>query len=205
VHEVVNPRWEVYVTASPCGFQQASFVNSIATTKTWKNNMGVAGKASINSSKSDYTKVTFKPDLSKFMMTHLDRDTVGLMTRRAYDIAGCTKGVAVYLNGKKLPVKTFRDYVELYVKGQPVEEEEEDLPRKIVHEVVNPRWEVCVTASPCGFQQASFVNSIATTKVSRNTYTYMHMHIHAHYSPQHIRVRAHAQAICYTCSILTSE
>ena len=66
--------------------------------------MGTAGKATINASKSDYTKVTFKPDLAKFKMTHLDRDTVALMTRRAYDIAGCTKGVAVFLNGKKLPV-----------------------------------------------------------------------------------------------------
>jgi len=67
--------------------------------------MGVAGKATINASKQDYTKVIFKPDLSKFKMTHLDRDTVALMTRRAYDIAGCTKGVSVYLNGKKLPVR----------------------------------------------------------------------------------------------------
>ena len=66
--------------------------------------MGATGKATINSSKSDYTKVVFKPDLAKFKMTHLDRDTVALMTRRAYDIAGCTKGVTVYLNGEKLPV-----------------------------------------------------------------------------------------------------
>ena len=35
----------------------------------------------------------------------------------------------------------------------------------VVHEVVNKRWEVCVTTSTKGFQQASFVNSIATTKV----------------------------------------
>lgn len=35
----------------------------------------------------------------------------------------------------------------------------------IVHEIVNKRWEVCVTTSMKGFQQASFVNSIATTKV----------------------------------------
>lgn len=62
-------------------------------------------------------------------------------------------------------MKTFRDYVELYLRGISPSEEEEDLPRKIVHEVVNPRWEVAVTASPCGFQQSSFVNSIATTKV----------------------------------------
>ncbi len=67
-----------------------------------------------------------------------------------------------------LQVKTFKDYVELYVKGVAPEEEEEaeGLPRKVVHEVVNERWEVAVTASPGGgFHQASFVNSIATTKV----------------------------------------
>lgn len=35
----------------------------------------------------------------------------------------------------------------------------------VVHEVVNDRWEVCLTTSEKGFQQVSFVNSIATTKV----------------------------------------
>ena len=68
--------------------------------------MGAAGKHSVTSSSKDYTKVTFKPDLGKFKMTHLDHDTVALMTRRAYDIAGTTKGVTVYLNGNKLPVST---------------------------------------------------------------------------------------------------
>ena len=64
-----------------------------------------------------------------------------------------------------LQIKTFRDYVELYLKGISPTDEDDDLPRRVVHEVVNPRWEVAVTASPCGYQQASFVNSIATTKV----------------------------------------
>ena len=62
-------------------------------------------------------------------------------------------------------IKNFRDYVELYLRGISPTDEEDDLPRKIVYESVNPRWEVAVTASPCGFQQSSFVNSIATTKV----------------------------------------
>ena len=61
-------------------------------------------------------------------------------------------------------VKTFKDYVELYLKGQVSDGEAEE-PRKVVHEVVNPRLEECVTASDNGFQQASFVNSIATIKV----------------------------------------
>ena len=36
---------------------------------------------------------------------------------------------------------------------------------KVVNEIVNDRWEVCLTMSEKGFQQISFVNSIATTKV----------------------------------------
>ena len=69
-------------------------------------------------------------------------------------------------------VKTFKDYVELYLR-EGGEEGEGDLPRKVVHEVVNPRWEICVTASNSGFQQASFVNSIATTKVSLSLSLYL--------------------------------
>ena len=57
-------------------------------------------------------QVTFKPDLAKFKMTHLDTDTVALMTRRAYDLAGCTKGVAVHLNGTRLPVRTAESAIE---------------------------------------------------------------------------------------------
>ena len=58
--------------------------------------MGKPGKTIIKDSKSDYTKVTFKPDLAKFGMTHLTQDMVSIMTRRVYDMAGCTKGVSVY-------------------------------------------------------------------------------------------------------------
>lgn len=53
----------------------------------------------------DFTRITFKPDLAKFKMTELDDDIISLMSRRAYDVAGSTKGVKVYLNGKLLPVK----------------------------------------------------------------------------------------------------
>ena len=66
--------------------------------------MSTAGEVSITDSTQDFTKVTFKPDLAKFKMTHLSADMVALMTRRAYDIAGCTKELTVYLNGNKLPV-----------------------------------------------------------------------------------------------------
>lgn len=59
-------------------------------------------------------------------------------------------------------VTGFRSYVDLYLKDK-VDEIGNAL--NVVHEVVSERWEVCLTMSEKGFQQVSFVNSIATTKV----------------------------------------
>lgn len=58
---------------------------------------------------------------------------------------------------------SFRSYVELYLKDKV---DETGSALTIVHENVNERWEVCLTLSDKGFQQVSFVNSIATTKVN---------------------------------------
>ncbi|XP_077974403.1 DNA topoisomerase 2-alpha-like isoform X4 [Styela clava] len=134
--------------------------------QTWTGNMAKAGDKKLGpNSKSDYTCVTFYPDLKKFKMDKLDKDIVGLLSRRAYDIAGASKGVKVFLNGQRLPVKNFLDYVQLYTKN--VTDENGD-PYKIIHDQVNPRWEICITTSDKGFQQLSFVNSIATTKGGRH-------------------------------------
>ena len=64
----------------------------------------------------DYTCITFKPDLARFKMDCLDDDAVGLLCKRVYDIAGCCNSYSgarlqVHLNGKKLPVKSFQQYV----------------------------------------------------------------------------------------------
>ena len=49
------------------------------------------------------------------------------------------------LNGTKLPIKTFLDYVELYLP---------DKSATRVYERFSDRWEVCVTPSDGQFQQA---------------------------------------------------
>lgn len=90
-------------------------------------------------------------------MTELDDDIIALMSRRVYDLAGICHGVRVTFNGEKLPVKNFKDYCDLILAGRT-----NDFP--VIHEVVNDRWEVCMTVSDSGFQQVSFVNSIATSK-----------------------------------------
>ncbi|XP_045925305.1 DNA topoisomerase 2-alpha isoform X2 [Micropterus dolomieu] len=134
--------------------------------QTWYDNMGRTGDANIKPfDGEEYTCITFRPDLPKFKMSILDKDTVALMTRRAYDIAGASKGVRVFFNGKKLPITGFRSYVDMYVKDK-VDETGNTLT--VIHEIVNDRWEVCLTMSERGFQQVSFVNSIATTKGGRH-------------------------------------
>ncbi|XP_035537041.1 DNA topoisomerase 2-beta isoform X2 [Morone saxatilis] len=134
--------------------------------QTWQNNMSKTSDPKIKFfDGDDFTCVTFQPDLSKFKMEKLDKDIVALLTRRAYDIAGSCRGVKVSLNGKKLPVNGFRSYVDLYVKDKL---DETGVALKVVNETVNDRWEVCLTMSEKGFQQISFVNSIATTKGGRH-------------------------------------
>ncbi|UYV70510.1 TOP2B [Cordylochernes scorpioides] len=134
--------------------------------QTWTKNMTEAVDAKIHTQKGeDFTRITFYPDLSKFKMETLDKDIVALMSRRAYDVAGTSRGVKVYLNDKRLPVKNFKDYVDLYVKGK---EDEQGNPLKVVYESAGERWEVAATLSSQGYHQVSFVNSIATTKGGRH-------------------------------------
>ncbi|KAI8571649.1 hypothetical protein RHMOL_Rhmol01G0136100 [Rhododendron molle] len=132
--------------------------------QVFSNNMGKKSEPIITKCKGgeNWTKVSFKPDLAKFNMTHLEDDVVALMKKRVIDIAGCLgKTVKVELNGQRVPVKSFLDYVNLYLqsasKGRP-----DPLPR--IAEKVNDRWEICVSLSEGQFQQVSFVNSIATIK-----------------------------------------
>lgn len=134
--------------------------------QTWGSNMTKASDPKIKDFfNDDYTKVTFSPDLSKFKMDKLDNDIIALMSRRAYDIAASTRGVKVFLNGKKIPVKNFKDYIDLFIKSNV---DETGAPLKVLYECANDRWEIGLTLSDKGFQQMSFVNSIATTKGGRH-------------------------------------
>ncbi|XP_077547658.1 DNA topoisomerase 2-alpha-like [Haemaphysalis longicornis] len=124
----------------------------------WKNNMKSGGKPEVTYgvAGTDFTEVTFEPDLGKFHLKEMDRDFVALLHRRAFDLAGCLEGVTVYFNEKELPVSNFKQYVQLYTRGV-VDENGDPL-------VVPVGWDVAVTKSPDGyFRQISFVNNLATT------------------------------------------
>ncbi|CAI4051750.1 hypothetical protein SUVZ_14G2320 [Saccharomyces uvarum] len=142
-------------------------------TQKWENNMSVCHPPKITSYKKgpSYTKVTFKPDLTRFGMESLDNDILGVMRRRVYDINGSVRDINVYLNGKFLKIRNFKNYVELYLKSLEKKRQldngqdattQTDIPT-ILYERINDRWEVAFAVSDISFQQISFVNSIATT------------------------------------------
>ncbi|KAJ3062103.1 DNA topoisomerase 2, partial [Podochytrium sp. JEL0797] len=130
----------------------------------FSKNMSVKGEPSVTTSKTeDFTRITFKPDLAKFGMTHLDEDITALFKKRAYDMAGCIQGISVTLNDNKIRVKNFKEYVDMYT---PVAELGEGMrkPPPVIYEKVNERWEIAFTVSDGQFQQVSFVNAICTSK-----------------------------------------
>lgn len=133
--------------------------------QTWTNNMKDKGEPIVKNltaaqkKKGDFVKVSFSPDLARFKMTELDNDTVQLFSKRAYDIAGamaCRDGkkLAVSLNGNKVPVKKFEQYLSIYKGIDPPS----------AFEMVNDRWEVGVGVADGNFDHVSFVNAINTYK-----------------------------------------
>jgi DNA topoisomerase II len=134
--------------------------------QTWTNNMSVKGDARITDyNGEDYTKVTFKPDFAKFRMTGLDDDFEALAKRRVYDLAGTCQGISVRLNSARVPVRSFKKYMEMYTKAIKKERGEEAAndQSEIITAKPNPRWEIGFAVSDGSFGQVSFVNSIAST------------------------------------------
>ena len=103
-----------------------------------------------------FTRITFKPDYTRLGIDGMTPDMINLFKRRIYDIAAVTsKTVKVKCNSQLIPVKTFQQYVDMYL---------EDGAKK-VYEAANDRWEYAVSLSPNHeFSQVSFVNGIYTSK-----------------------------------------
>lgn len=61
---------------------------------------------------SDFTSVTFKPDLERFKMDFLDDDIVSLLSKRVFDIAGTNLSTGVklniFLNNTKININSFQ-------------------------------------------------------------------------------------------------
>ena len=98
-----------------------------------------------------YTRITYKPDFEKLGMETLDHDNQRMLIARVYQVAACNPHLKVYINGYRIPTKSFKDYIEMFGP--------EDF-EYIYDETAN--WKVGVSSSEEGFQHVSFVNGTHT-------------------------------------------
>ena len=125
----------------------------------FEDNLNVIKPATVTKcAKKPYTLISFRPDYKRMGLPGLTPDMLSLLKRRVYDLAAVTdKSVKVKYNKELVPVKTFLQYVDLYVGDKAATAR--------VHEEANERWEYVVCMAPKEeFTQVSFVNGIFTGK-----------------------------------------
>ena len=122
--------------------------------QTFTDNLSKISKPKITESTDEYTKITFVPDYEKFGITGINDFTKSILEKRVLDLCAITpKNVAVHLNGQKMKIKDFSEYISLYLGDKKT------CPRVIQE---NERWSVAIAPSEEGFQCVSFVNGIYT-------------------------------------------
>ena len=126
-------------------------------TQVYRDNMSIKEDPVIETYKdSPYTRITFTPDYKRFSLSGMSEDLELLIKKRAVDMFACSRGnLDIYFNNEKIHLKTFTDYMKLYL--------DPDYPT--VSCKPNDRWEIGACMSPnFQFQQVSFTNGICTQR-----------------------------------------
>lgn len=136
--------------------------------QVFKQNMKQPGNPKIKDYEGKpYTRIKFTPEYSRFGIDCLTEDMYDLFVKRVYDCAALTdKSVSVFLNKKKINVKTFKQFASIH------ECMKSDENTKVIHEQLSPHWEVVVGKSD-GYEQISFVNCVATFKGGKHIDQFM--------------------------------
>lgn len=101
----------------------------------------------IKPSTNNHTKITFLPDYDYFKTSFTDGNRTKII-KRVVDAAANNTGIKFYLNGKRLNIKSFQDYITLFSDSFVYEE--------------NSDWKIGIGTGEDGFEQISFVNSVET-------------------------------------------
>jgi DNA topoisomerase-2 len=116
--------------------------------QTFTNNMSSRTPVKTSRTSQGFTEITYVPDLARFEMNDINASNWKMMRKRVIDIAAANPGLRLEFNGEKFRFKTFKEYVDLYVKDSIWEKSKD--------------WEFAMGVSKEGYQSISFVNSIQT-------------------------------------------
>ena len=113
----------------------------------FKNGMRERCEPSIKPDTKNRTKITFIPDYAFFKLPGLTEGNRLRMIKKVVDAAACNLSVKFYVNGERIMIGDFDDYVSLYAEDFVTDN--------------TPDWKVGISSSE-GFEQVSFVNSVET-------------------------------------------
>lgn len=116
--------------------------------QTFTDGMRTRGEPKVSANTRNHTKITFTPDYAFFKLEGLDEDHKLRMMKKVVDAAATNTGIKFFINGERINVKNFGDYVALY-DAEYVFDDTED-------------WQVAVSYSEAEFEHISFVNSVET-------------------------------------------
>jgi DNA topoisomerase-2 len=145
--------------------------HSLKYSQTWRNHMLICEKASVKKDTAKgFVRITYQPDLSRFVGLNMDEMLQVLHTRALELAALAGKDVKVSWNGETVATNTFEKFVRLFVKDSAV----------LAHERCSDRWEVAAVLTRSLFddedaaaeeKHVSFVNAVNTKKGGKHVDT----------------------------------
>lgn len=96
----------------------------------------------------NHTKISYLVDFERFGMMGIDEDNYQALVNRVYEVAATATHIKVYLNGTRIKINSFKDYIEMFTEEYAYDE--------------NENWKVGVATATEGFTHVSFVNGTRT-------------------------------------------
>ena len=146
----------IFIWSTSGEIETLDHVRGLRYKQQFRDNMSIIEApiiAKVKSPKS-FTKITFKPDYTRLGISGLTPEMALLFKKRVFDIAAVTNSkIKVRYNNELVPVKNFKNYIELFIADKST----------IIYESTDDRWEYAISLCPNGeFTQISFVNGINT-------------------------------------------
>jgi DNA topoisomerase II len=146
--------------------------HGIKYSQTWQDHMIKCAKPSLQKDKSvkGFVRITYKPDLARFIGLNMESMMAVLHTRSIEIAALAGKDVKVSWNGTVVATNNFEKYVKLFVKDEA----------SLAYERCSERWEVAAVLTRTLFddeddasdeKHVSFVNGINTKKGGKHVET----------------------------------
>jgi DNA topoisomerase-2 len=154
----------VLIWSSSGSIETVDHTRGLKYFQTFNQNLDVIGEPVITKVKTTkpYTKVIFRPDYRRFGIDGITPGMLALFKKRFYDICAVTdqteKKIKFSLNGVPSTVKTFPQYIDMYIGSK-------EESKRVYEASECGRWEYAVALAPSHeFTQVSFVNGICTYK-----------------------------------------